>query len=86
MTIKLYSKLGCPACDITKHRLTEWGYEFEEINVSVSKEGYDFLIENKHRTVPQIYYTDTQFVPDGATGIAVLGKDGFQRLLEQGDH
>jgi len=58
MTIKIYSKPMCPHCDTAKRLLSEWGYEYEEINVSMIREGYDFLIEHGHRTVPQIYYID----------------------------
>jgi len=81
--ITIYSKPTCSFCDAAKKRLTEWGYEFVEIDVSQDQDALNFLKETGHRTVPQIYYTESQFVPDGAAGLAVLGKDGFQTLLEK---
>ena len=81
--ITIYSKPTCSFCDAAKNRLARWGYEYTEVDVSQEEAGLKFLKDEGHRTVPQIYYTETQFVPDGASGLAVLGKDGFQSLLEK---
>lgn len=81
--ITLYTKPTCSFCVVAKNRLTEWGYEYTEIDVSTNEAGLNFLKEQGHRTVPQIYITESEFVPDGATGLAVLGRVGFQKLLER---
>lgn len=81
--IALYTKPTCSFCVAAKNRLTEWGHEYTEIDVSADEAGLHFLKEQGHRTVPQIYITESEFVPDGASGLAVLGRDRFQTLLER---
>ena len=38
-----------------KKKLDEWGYEYQEINVSNNLLAKGFLKEQGHRTVPQLY-------------------------------
>jgi len=54
-SIKLYTQNDCPYCVIMKKKLTSWGYEFEEVNVSNDRFAKNFLKERGHRTVPQLY-------------------------------
>lgn len=81
--ITVYTKPTCSFCVAAKNHLTEWGYEYTEIDVSVDDAGMTFLKEQGHQTVPQIYVSNTECVPDGASGLAVLGKDGFESLMEK---
>ena len=53
--IKLYTQNDCPYCVIMKKKLDEWGYEYQEINVSNNLLAKGFLKEQGHRTVPQLY-------------------------------
>lgn len=54
-SIKLYTQNDCPYCVIMKKKLTSWGYQFEEVNVSNNLLAKGFLKERGHRTVPQLY-------------------------------
>jgi glutaredoxin len=42
-----------------KKKLTEWGYDFFEINISYDLDKKKFLKEEGHRTVPQVYWNRT---------------------------
>lgn len=53
--IILYTQYGCPFCDIMKNNLKEWGYTYQEINIDKMPEQKQFLKEQGHRTVPQLY-------------------------------
>ena len=54
-SIKLYTQNDCPYCVTMKKKLDEWGYEYQEINVSNDLDAKGFLKEQGHRTVPQLY-------------------------------
>ena len=54
-SIRLYTQNDCPYCVLMKKKLTEWGYGYDEINVSYDTDGRKFLKDNNHRTVPQLY-------------------------------
>ena len=54
--LTVYTQDNCPYCLIMKKKLLSWGYNFEEINVSYDMDAKMFLKENKHRTVPQVYF------------------------------
>lgn len=54
-SIKLYTQNDCPYCTLMKRKLDEWGYGYDIINVSYDKDAKNFLKENGHRTVPQLY-------------------------------
>ena len=57
--LTLYTQDDCYYCYELKRKLVEWGYDFREINVSYDLFAKDFLKENKHRTVPQLYWNKT---------------------------
>ena len=57
-SLRLFTKDDCPYCDAMKSKLTNWGINFETINVSEDIESKYFLKENGHRTVPQLYFGD----------------------------
>jgi len=57
-SLRLFTKDDCPYCDAMKSKLTNWGVNFETINVSEDIESKYFLKENGHRTVPQLYFGD----------------------------
>lgn len=56
LVLDLYTQDNCPYCVQMKMKLDEWGYAYREINISRDSEAKWFLKENKHRTVPQLYY------------------------------
>ena len=57
--LTLYTQEDCYYCYEMKKKLVEWGYDFREVNVSHDLFAKDFLKENGHRTVPQLYWNDT---------------------------
>jgi glutaredoxin 3 len=54
--LKLYTQPNCQYCEILKEKLTEWGYQFLELDVSKSIDDKMFLKDRGHTTVPQLYY------------------------------
>lgn len=54
-SIRIYTQNDCPYCVTMKKKLDEWGYEYQEINVSNDLSAKGFLKEQGHRTVPQLY-------------------------------
>lgn len=57
--LNLYTQDDCPYCFVMKKKLTEWGYDFNEINISYDIDKKKFLKEEGHRTVPQVYWNKT---------------------------
>lgn len=81
--ITLYIKPTCPFCVSAKEKLEQWEYSYTDINVAKDEDAMQFLKDAGHRTVPQIYINDEICVPDGCSGLTVLGKDGLQKLIAQ---
>ena len=52
----LYTQDDCPYCVLMKRKLKEWGYFWDECNISHFPENKKFLKEQGHRTVPQLYH------------------------------
>ena len=57
--LTLYTQEDCYYCYEMKKKLVEWGYDFREVNLSHDLFAKDFLKENGHRTVPQLYWNKT---------------------------
>ena len=57
--LTLYTQEDCYYCHELKCKLMQWGYGFREINLSYDLFAKDFLKENGHRTVPQLYWNKT---------------------------
>jgi glutaredoxin-like protein NrdH len=55
MTIIVYSKPACPQCDTLKKQLDQAFIKYEVIDVSVDTEARHFLLNEGHRSVPQLY-------------------------------
>jgi glutaredoxin-like protein NrdH len=43
--VTVYTKYGCPQCDMTKHVLTSEGIEFESINVEDNEQAFTYIKE-----------------------------------------
>lgn len=67
--IKIFSKEGCPHCDIAKTILSQHGYTYEEVRIDVDAEAREFITGKGHKTVPQIYVGETLLVEGGAAGL-----------------
>jgi glutaredoxin-like YruB-family protein len=57
MAVKIYTTPTCPFCKMTKKFLSENDVQFEEVDVTASKENAKEMIEkSKQRSVPVIDY------------------------------
>jgi glutaredoxin len=74
--ITVYTKDNCPFCDMAKALLEARGVEYNTINVSEKSEARDYLIENGHRSVPQIF-RGTTHIPGGYQGMAGMSDEEF---------
>jgi glutaredoxin len=54
--LKLYTQPNCPFCDIMKSILDETIHTYQIINIKEDPESLNFIKEQGHKTVPQLYY------------------------------
>lgn len=79
--ITVYTKDNCPFCDMAKSLLETRGVEYRTVNVSEQSEARDYLIENGHRSVPQIF-RGTTHIPGGYQGIAGMSEEEFNTKVK----
>jgi glutaredoxin 3 len=79
--ITVYTKDNCPFCDMAKALLESRGVEYRTVNVSEQSEARDFLVENGHRSVPQIF-RGTTHIPGGYQGIAGMSEEEFNTKVK----
>lgn len=58
MSLIVYSKNNCPACDRAKALLTSKNLPFEVKNIDNDLDAMDFVVEKRHRAMPVIYNGD----------------------------
>lgn len=80
--LTVYSKDNCPFCDRAKNLLKLKGIRFQEVRVDLDAQAKQFIIEQGHRTVPQIYQDGALFVEGGYNGLARLSDESFKLLKE----
>ena len=51
----LYTQTDCVYCEIMKSKLSDWGYTWDEVNINRHPENKQFLKDQGHKTVPQLY-------------------------------
>jgi len=56
--LTLYTQDDCQYCNVLKRKLLEWNYSYREVNVSYDLFAKDFLKNEGHRTVPQLYWNN----------------------------
>ena len=61
-TLTVYSTPDCTHCQQAKQYLTELSVPFDEINLYEDVASMEFIKQQGHRSVPQIYMGSTQFV------------------------
>ena len=66
--IKIYSKNSCSFCVRAKQYLESKNIIYEEVNIEQDLEARQWILEQGHRTVPQIYIND-QLVEGGFNGL-----------------
>lgn len=81
--LTVYSKDNCPYCVQAKNLLTKRNIAFEEVRVDLDPDARQFIVNEGHRTVPQIYHNGKLFVEGGYTGLAKLTEDQIRSKLQQ---
>ena len=85
MVITVYTKDFCPFCVQAKKQLTDMGFEYEEINIETDAKTRNWLIEQGHRTMPQIYHNGTVLIEGGAQELAKLTEDEIRTRMGEFD-
>jgi glutaredoxin len=68
---------------MAKRALSDWGFEYQEVNVEQDAAAFSRLQEMGLRTVPQIFVTEDQIIPGGCNGLLMLGKQGLTEQLDR---
>jgi len=68
--ITIYSKNGCPFCVKAVDLLEGYDIEFCEVKIDEDDLAKDFVVDEGHRTVPQLYVKDTLLVEGGYDGLS----------------
>lgn len=79
--ITVYSKNNCPFCVQAKNLLTLKGIAYEEINIEENPDARAFVLEQGHRTVPQIYRDGKLLVEGGFQGLSKLTEDELKERV-----
>ena len=83
--ITVYSKPLCHYCEMAKHWLEKNGFEYEEIRVDTNPEARQFLIEEGHRTMPQIYHKGKLLVSGGGQALVRMDPKMVRELIGEVD-
>jgi len=79
--LKVYSKNNCPFCDKAKHLLETKGISYSEVKIDQDAEAREWLMEQGHRTVPQLYLGESLLVEGGYQGLAKLSDEELRARL-----
>ncbi len=55
MSVIVYSKNNCPACERAKALLKSKNIEYDVKNIDKDLDAMDFVVANKHRAMPVVY-------------------------------
>jgi glutaredoxin len=81
MLLTVYSKKHCPFCDQAKALLNRKDIQFEEVKIDEDTTAREFIMEQGHRTVPQIYFQGKLFVEGGFQGLSKLSTDEIRTRM-----
>jgi len=73
--LTVYSKNNCPFCEQAKGLLTKKGIPFNVVKIDEDNAAREWLLEQNHRTVPQLYLDGLLFVEGGFQGLAKLSDE-----------
>jgi glutaredoxin 3 len=79
--LTVYSKNNCPFCEQAKGLLTKKGISFDVVKIDEDNEAREWLLEQRHRTVPQLYLDGKLFVEGGYQGLAKLSDEELTARL-----
>ena len=66
--IKLYGTPTCTYCVKSKMLLNARGIDYEEVDISQDTSAKQWILEQGHRTVPQLYIGE-ELIPGGYEGL-----------------
>lgn len=72
----IYSTADCSYCKAAKSLLASRHQTYEELDVMENAEAYEFFLEQRFRTVPQIYHN----------GVHIGGFDDLKDYMERDNH
>ena len=78
--ITVYSKNNCPFCVQAKNLLTLKKVQFEEVKIDEVPNAKEFILQEGHRTVPQIYKDGKLLVEGGFQGLSKQSEEFFVNL------
>lgn len=78
--ITVYSKTTCGYCDMAKKYLKEHNIDYKEVLVDKDQDAYKWLVEQGHRSVPQLYIENQLLVEGGYQGLVAIP---LQQLKEK---
>lgn len=80
--IEVYTKFLCPYCARAKALLDRKGVDYQEIDLTMDRAGFDKMVERAGgaRTVPQIFI-DGQHIGGSDDMAALDGRGGLDPLL-----
>lgn len=81
--LTVYSKPNCPYCDKAKHLLTTANVMFDTVDIAENQQARQWLMEQGHRSVPQIYKNGLLFVEGGYAGLAALSSEELKDKINQ---
>lgn len=79
--LTVYSKANCSFCVQAKNYLKQKNIDFDEIRIDEDSKAKEFILEEGHRTVPQIYYNGQLFVEGGFQGLVKLTEEQIKEKL-----
>jgi glutaredoxin len=79
--ITVYSKTHCPYCVNAKNYLQSRNINFREVNIEEDAEAREFILEQGHRTVPQLYVGDCLLVEGGWQGLSRLSTEEIMERI-----
>jgi glutaredoxin len=80
--ITLYSKPNCVYCDKAKTWLVKYGVPFEAIDISIDEAAKQFVVNQGHKTVPQIYFNNTVLIEGGYTGLSKCDPTHLKEMIQ----
>ena len=81
--ITLYTKDFCPFCFQAKALLEKNNIPYEEVNIGNDQEAKQFVLDQGHRTVPQLYVKGQLLVEGGYQGLAKVPVDLIKQKIEE---
>jgi len=81
--IKVFSKESCPECAKAKALLKRHGFVYEEVRIDEDDAARTFLINEGHRSVPQLYVNDSLLVEGGFSAFKELSIKQIQQRINK---